>query len=204
MTQIADSQFETAVEDGLGEESLWWCGRVRDSRRRRPRGGYAQRRWVSTRRRGLHRARVQMAKNGARLRSTSVCRGFHVRHHIADLGRVHEDSYTLQLKRGHKGADRREMSWCLCLVRFQTISYNYNFFAFLMCPPCLVSFCVSFVCVIFSWCVFCISMLSIWMFKKPPEQLKMIINCIQLHTIFKIMQTIIILQCTAFATGLCI
>ena len=67
-----------------------------------------------------------MAKNGARLRSTSVCRGFHVRHHIADLGRVHEDSYTLQLKRGHKGADRREMSWCLCLVRFQTISYNYN------------------------------------------------------------------------------
>ena len=88
-----------------------------------------------------------MAKNGARLRSTSVCRGFHVRHHIADLGRVHEDSYTLQLKRGHKGADRREMSWCLCLVRFQTISYNYNFFAFLYVsalfglPLCLLCVC---------------------------------------------------------------
>ena len=89
-----------------------------------------------------------MAKNGARLRSTSVCRGFHVRHHIADLGRVHEDSYTLQLKRGHKGADRREMSWCLCLVRFQTISYNYNFccvsvYVSALFGPLLYLLCVS-------------------------------------------------------------
>ena len=79
-----------------------------------------------------------MAKNGARLRSTSdgfdidlraPHRGSHVHHHIAyDL-----DSFTLQLKRGHKGADRREMSWCLCLVRFQTISYNYNLHLHIFC-----------------------------------------------------------------------
>ena len=101
LTQFADSQFESAVGDGLGGGSVWRCGRVRDPRRQRlPRGVCAAAMGAHAQTRTASGVSV-MANNGAPMRSTSVgldidhCaphRDFHVHHHIADYGLSEESS----------------------------------------------------------------------------------------------------------------